>query len=164
MNNAQKLLAALTLASVAATVVAEETLKASPTQQVEEEVTGLIAVTVPQIVTVAAGTPSYVVSLEDGGTMYMTNATPDAGWGKLAAGGCVRRKEGGSSVTCRRRDPANPLDLVGQVIAELNRFPADMARPAVNDCEPCACAVFQGEEANMDENTIVNLLVGVIAP
>jgi hypothetical protein len=154
MTAKEAVLVAVGAAAVSAGIVYET---------VKDQSEGLVTVTLPQVVTVAAGTPTFVIGY-DGGFVYMTNQTDAGTWGRLSAGGCVRRKTGGSAALCRMRDPSNPLDLVGSVVAELNRFPANLALPAVNDCQPVACAVFQGEVADHDEAQIVNELLGEIAP
>ena len=157
MKPSEKVIVALLGATaVAAGLVLEQTTK---------DAEGLISITVPALITVAAGTPTWVVGAPDGGRMYVTkNNDGGSDMKRVVAGGCVRRSVGGSALTCRRKDPDNALDLVGLLVGPLNRFPASQAMPAVNDCEPCACAVFQGEDSNKDEAEIVNDLIGELLP
>lgn len=128
-------------------------------------VAALIAITLPPVATVEVSVgPTWLLTLPDGGQGgYVANYKMSDGGTRLlrAPGpGCVRRKLGGSSLLCRR----GPNTLSHDVVGELNRFPISEAQPLVNDCEPVACAVWYGEDANVDEATLVGSLLGGVIP
>ena len=78
---------------------------------------------------------SVPASLEDGGVEYLvTDSAP-----------CVRRAAGMPVESCRRATDAGAVDF-----GALNRFPASEA--VGGGCEPVACSVVLGEDADEAED------------
>jgi hypothetical protein len=132
----------------------------------------VIATAVPRVATVEvrAG-PSHLCKYPDGGSGYVAEYGPiDGGlqreWLTVLADEylCVRRPAGGSSLTCRRGPMTLGNAFLGDVVGELNRFPANQAAPVVNDCERVACAVWFGEDADTSEATMLSSTLDAVVP
>lgn len=129
-------LAALALATLGATLLdGEEPPRAG------ESVVGLTRLAVQR-----DGGRAYVVEVRtaDGGRALRVVTEP----------GCVRRRSGAPVLACRRREPLPDGGLgVGRDFGDLNRFPASQAVGA--GCEPVACSVVAGDDADEDEERVV---------
>jgi hypothetical protein len=138
---------------------------AGATAAVLTGIAAIVAISLPPLATVevSAG-PIYLLGLSDGGNGgYIGEYRQSDGgtrWMRTANPPCVRRKLGGSSLLCRR----GPNTLSHEVVGELNRFPEAEAQPLVNDCEPVACAVWYGEDSNVDEATLLGSVLGGVLP
>ena len=95
--------------------------------------------------------PDYATELPDGAVGYAVQVETDAGitWSRKAAPGCVRRRAGAPVAACRRRLSDGGTTDPG----DLNRFPA--AEGVGGQCQPVACAVFAGDDADAEEVEIV---------
>lgn len=95
--------------------------------------------------------PSKLAVLEDGGLAYAVDARIADGGVELrrVSPGCVRRPVGVRPTDCQRAT----FDLGGKPVVvdpgELNRFPVAEAVGA--RCQPVACSVYAGEDADADE-------------
>lgn len=122
----------------------------------------VIGAQIPALATaqVQAG-PSMLAKLPDGGPAYLGLFETDAGvqWLRVAAPEhlCCRAKPGGSQLLCRRG-----TTLSNVFYGELNRFPCSEAQPIINTCETIACAVHQGEDADLSEADLLNSTIGGI--
>lgn len=97
-------------------------------------------------------TPTRLAIQRDGGKAYVVEVrTLDGGIAtRIApAPGCVRRRAGSPGNSCQRRVPGD----VTRDFGELNRF---LDTEAVGGgCEPVACGVSQGEDADEAEDDVV---------
>lgn len=95
--------------------------------------------------------PSKLAALPDGGIAYAVEALIADGGVELrkVPPGCVRRPTGVKPSECQR----TIADLVGRAMVvdpgELNRFPVAEAVGA--GCQPVACSVYAGDDADADE-------------
>lgn len=91
--------------------------------------------------------PSKLARLADGGKGYVVRVAVDGGTEtRTVAPDCVRRPEGRAVASCLRRE----ADGGSRDFGALNRFPVSEAVGA--GCQPCACAVYAGEDAEEDED------------
>ncbi len=129
------------------------------------QVASLVAVHLPAVATGETQIgPDYVFGRADGGAGGHPNfrlaqyRLGDGGvtWLRRPPG-CVR-KPVGAVLPCG--DGPSTLSWVDK--GTLNRFPASRAQPALNSCELIACAVFYGEEADLDETKLLGSTLGGI--
>lgn len=103
----------------------------------EAKAVDLRTIALPTLVTSKLGARpdgSLVAYVEIDGGMVVLDKFP-----------CVRRRKGGARGSCPMRTLAAPV--LGEDFGELNRFPVSMAGAVALDCEPVACSVWLGDEA-----------------
>lgn len=95
--------------------------------------------------------PSKLAAFPDGGLAYAVEARVADGGVELrrVPPGCVRRPLAARPDTCLRLLPDEKGVPVPTDFGALNRFPASEAVGA--GCQPVACSVYAGEDADADE-------------
>lgn len=99
--------------------------------------------------------PARLVRALDGGKAYVVESAGQTVL--LDAAPCVRRRKGSAPGSCLMRFDGRDLDQ-----GELSRFPASVASGP--DCEPVACAVLAGEDADALEADVLDKVQRIEAP
>lgn len=104
--------------------------------------------------------PSKLAAFPDGGLAYAVEARVADGGVELrrVPPGCVRRPTGAKPVECLRLLPDEKGVPTPTDFGELNRFPSLEAVGV--GCQPVACSVYAGEDADAEESARVLEVTG----